>query len=158
MSTLELALPKTLAWEGNDKVTENPNDPGGLTKFGIAKASHPNVDIRALDLAKATAIYKAEFWDPVCIGIENQHAAEALFDLCVNLGKMNGVRVAQRSLGVLVDGSFGPKTLAAINQNPEGFVKSVAIERIRWYTNICRNKPSQKEFLVGWISRTLSFS
>lgn len=159
MSTdFKLALERTLIWEGGDKVTDNPNDPGGLTKFGISKRAYPKLDIRSLTKEQAAEIYRLNYWDPVTTGVEDQRAAESLFDLCVNLGKTNGIRVAQRSLGVLVDGVIGPKTLAAINQNPSQFVKSVAIERIRWYTNICKNKPTQREFIIGWVSRALSFA
>ena len=28
--------------EGGDKITRDPDDPGGLTKFGISKRSHPD--------------------------------------------------------------------------------------------------------------------
>ena len=41
----------------------DPDDPGGETNFGIAKRSHPDVDIANLTKAGAKEIYKAEYWD-----------------------------------------------------------------------------------------------
>ena len=158
MSNFKLALPKTLVWEGNDKITEDPDDAGGLTKYGIAKRSHPELDIANLTYEQAEAVYEKEYWLGTGSTVDNQRAAEALFDLCVNLGKVNGVRVAQRALGILVDGNLGPKSQAAINADPEKFINRVAIERIRWYSNLAGNKPSQVKYLRGWISRAIAFS
>ena len=44
----------------NDK-----RDPGGETKYGIAKRSYPNVDVRNLTRAQAVDIYRRDFWQRV---------------------------------------------------------------------------------------------
>jgi len=40
----------------------NPNDPGGETKYGISKRSYPNVDIKNLTPEQALEIYHRDFW------------------------------------------------------------------------------------------------
>ena len=40
----------------------DPKDPGGETNFGIAKRSHPDVDIENLTEDEAKDIYKEHYW------------------------------------------------------------------------------------------------
>jgi lysozyme family protein len=42
---------------------DHPDDPGGETKYGISKRSYPEVNIAALTLDKAKAIYREDYWD-----------------------------------------------------------------------------------------------
>jgi Glycosyl hydrolase 108 len=42
--------------------TNDPNDPGGETKFGISKRSYPDVDIASLTLEGAKDLYLRDFW------------------------------------------------------------------------------------------------
>ena len=41
----------------------DPDDPGGETNFGVAKRSHPDVDIANLTKDGAKEIYKEHYWD-----------------------------------------------------------------------------------------------
>tara|TARA_R100000963_G_C4537062_1_gene35886 strand:+ start:39 stop:254 length:216 start_codon:yes stop_codon:yes gene_type:complete len=41
----------------------DPDDPGGETNFGVAKRSHPDVDIANLTKDSAKEIYKEHYWD-----------------------------------------------------------------------------------------------
>ena len=42
-----LALQFALKWEGGDKYTNDPIDPGGETKYGISKRAYPDIDIKS---------------------------------------------------------------------------------------------------------------
>lgn len=51
-----------LKWEGG--YVNDPNDPGGKTKYGISKRSFPDLDIANLNLEKALDIYLENYWIP----------------------------------------------------------------------------------------------
>ena len=74
-------------------------DPGGYTKYGIAQAFHPGVDVAALDLARAEAIYHAEYW----VGAGCSDLAWPInvchFDAAVNLGNSAAGSLLRRDDG-----------------------------------------------------------
>jgi lysozyme family protein len=78
-------FPFTMRWEGWDKITNDPDDPGGLTRYGISKKANPDIDVAGLTLDQATAIYKARYWKPVTTGA-NDLLDMAAFDTAVNCG------------------------------------------------------------------------
>ncbi len=157
MADFNAAVSKTIAREGGSKITNDPADKGGLTKFGIAKASHPNVDVAALTEDQAKAIYKAEYWDKIRGDqLINQEVAEALFDTAVNMGCGMAVRLAQRAVNVPDDGAIGPGTINALNTVLVPlFLSRYKLAKIARYVDICKKDDSQRKFIIGWISRTL---
>ncbi|OXE36892.1 MAG: hypothetical protein CGW95_04725, partial [Phenylobacterium zucineum] len=54
--TFDQAFEVLIGHEGG--YTNNPQDPGGETKFGISKRAYPDQDIANLTLDAAKAIYK----------------------------------------------------------------------------------------------------
>jgi len=70
--------------EGN--YVNDPDDPGGATKFGISQRSYPALDIASLTLEDAKAIYQRDFWNR--LGLDNDPWPVALltFDAAVNQG------------------------------------------------------------------------
>ena len=106
----------------NDK-----NDPGGETRFGIDQASWAETqqrlptDVRAampahvrdLTFSQAEEVYLYAFWLHFqCNGFPPP-LAFALFDAAVNPGPGWAPRALQSALNVTVDGDIGPETLAA---------------------------------------------
>lgn len=91
----------------------DPRDPGGETRFGISKRSYPNVDIKALTLPDAVAIYFRDYWLPA--GCEHYPAsvAAAVFDAAVNQGVRTAVEMLQTALRVTSDGVVGTQTVSA---------------------------------------------
>ena len=78
------------------------------TNFGIAAASHPNVDIRALTWPQAKAIYHDEYWAPIHgdtlpIGVD-----ACVLDDAINAGVFAAIKRLQEAVGVMADGNFGP--------------------------------------------------
>lgn len=158
MADFEKAIVKTLAHEGGAKFTEDPNDRGGATKYGISQRSYPNLDIKNLTEKEARAIYKRDFWDRIRGDeIESQVIAENLFDTCVNMGVRTGSRLAQIALNITpADGIIGSASLEHINAASEAeFISNYTIAKIARYAHICNKDKTQSRYLLGWINRTL---
>ncbi|CAB4199600.1 Protein of unknown function DUF847, partial [uncultured Caudovirales phage] len=99
--------------EGGQKITNNPHDPGGLTKWGISQKAYPRLDIKALSEAQAFKIYEEDYWEPMRCESYSPAVALILFDAAVNQGVGGAIRMAQAVAGTLTDGILGPKTIAA---------------------------------------------
>ena len=91
----------------------DPQDPGGETKFGICKRSYPDVDIAALTQDDAIDIYYHDFWLPIRGDELSPALGFAAFDSSVNQGAHEATELLQEAVGARVDGVIGPKTLAA---------------------------------------------
>lgn len=158
MADFDIAVTKTLIHEGGSRVTDDPDDRGGLTKYGISQRSYPNLDIRNLTEDQAKEVYKRDYWDKVAGDkIKNQQVAENLFDTAVNMGPRTASRLAQIALDLTpVDGIIGPNSTKALNATaPETFMAEFTIAKIARYAYICNKNKSQKKYLLGWINRAL---
>lgn len=134
------AIEIVLAYEGGETVTENPNDPGGLTKWGISKKSHPNIDIRHLTKAGAMAIYYEEYWSKINAETLPYPVALCAFDTSVNCG-------TAFALGCL-------KVTAGL---PD-YVRALKIIELRQqhYNNLLRKNLKLLVFVNGWTARLFS--
>jgi lysozyme family protein len=158
MADFDKAIIKTLEHEGGATYTNDPDDPGGETKYGISKRAHPTVDIKNLTEAEAKAIYKRDYWNPIRgDDINSQLVAENIFDTAVNMGNRTASRLAQMALEIEpVDGIIGPQTLGVINKaNEEIFILKYTIAKIARYAHICNRRAESRKYLLGWINRTL---
>jgi lysozyme family protein len=84
MSDFDRAFTFVIGEEGN--YSNDPNDPGGETKFGISKRAHPDVDIVNLTEDGAKAIYKRDYWDVLGLDKLPWSVSLCLFDSAVNQG------------------------------------------------------------------------
>lgn len=91
----------------------DPRDPGGETKYGISKRSYPALNIKALDIGMAKAIYRKDFWDVLGDGCHPAIRYQA-FDFAVNSGIPTALRKLQQAINVADDGHFGPVSRAAL--------------------------------------------
>lgn len=158
MADFESAVAKTLIQEGGARITNDPNDPGGLTKYGISKRAYPNVDIVNLTEKEAKEIYKRDYWNRVQGNeIKEQSLAENIFDTAVNMGVKTTGRLVQLTLGVQpVDGIIGRQTLKALNQaDAEKFLTEFTLTKIARYAHLCNKNKSLSKYLLGWINRAL---
>ena len=156
MAAFETAFGKVLQHEGG--YVDDPNDPGGETKYGISKRQYPDVDIRNLTHQQAGRIYRRDYWEKVKgDDIKPQYVAENLFDFAVNAGVPRAVRTLQRILDVDVDGHFGPQTLRAVNQaDGQKLNLRLALARIDYYNELARKKSAMRPYLIGWTKRALA--
>ena len=122
------------------------------TKFGIAASSHPDLDIAALTLVEAQAIYQVSYWTPVRADELPPPLALLVFDAAVNCGVDRSVRWLQLAAGVRADGDFGSITLAAIHNAPgdgSALCAEFQAQRLAWMTML----PTWRSFDLGWSRR-----
>jgi lysozyme family protein len=160
-SKFNMAIERVLANEGI--YSNDPNDNGGETKYGISKRSYPNLDVRNLTLDDAKLIYYRDFWEPQPYEqIAYYEIAEKVFDLAVNIGTSNAHIVLQRALRavgnpVKEDGVFGKITLTAVNSsNPNEPLAALRSEAAGYYRNITAKNTNQSRFINGWLKRAYS--
>ncbi|MGB6555138.1 MAG: glycosyl hydrolase 108 family protein [Candidatus Binataceae bacterium] len=90
------AVSRVLEDEGG---TENaPDDPGGITRFGISAREYPTLDIANLTRADAIAIYYRDYWRPFGLDAAPGPIAAKVFDLAVNIGPSHAIGCLQRAL------------------------------------------------------------
>lgn len=154
----DVAYSFTASHEGN--ISNNTNDPGGLTKYGISKHAYPHLDIRSLTQGQAKEIYFSDYWIKFkCYKIPNKILAVKLFDMCVNMGGYQAIKLIQKCLqksghNIVVDGIIGGSTLNAISYTDSNtLIKLLTEEHMKFYETISRKNPRLINFLPGWIKR-----
>jgi lysozyme family protein len=155
IEAFEKAIAFVFRWEGF--MSNDPADKGGLTKYGISKAAHPEVDVANLTRDEAVEIYRRNYWQKLgCDRLEPAQAI-ALFDGAVQHGPTTAARMMQRAAGVRDDGIIGPRSVLAINTAAQAVLLERYIsERIRFYHQITVARPENSRFVSGWINRALA--
>lgn len=152
MSGFDDALALILDLEGGGKITDDPADPGGLTRWGISQRAYPDLDIRNLSRDEAAAIYRRDYWQPMGCDGYPYVTALMLFDCAVNQGLPTAARLAQAAAGVAVDGIIGPRSRAAIAAaHPVAFTAQIAVARLDRY----RHAGGANRFFRGWAARVV---
>lgn len=138
----EKAIQFVLKWEGG--LSNDKDDPGGLTIYGICARSYPNDVQKMYELWKANKkeeakkiaidIYKKNYWDKS--GCDNlPYPLDIIvFDTAVNMG----VGTAQ---GIL----------KASQKDPLLYI----LLRIKRYRDIALANPKSAKFFLGWINRVV---
>ena len=135
----------------------DPDDPGGETNFGVAKRSHPDVDIANLTKDGAKEIYKEVYWDKNKVESLSENLRHIYFDMCVNQGRGRAVKILQlaanaKGAGLKVDGGMGPMTISAMDGVE---LQRVRAYRIKYYADLVTRKPDLEKFYFGWYRRAL---
>lgn len=107
---------KLIGHEGG--YSNDENDPGGETKFGISKRAYPAENIRNLTLDRAKEIYYKDYWGPAGCEAVPEAIRFDLFDTAVNSGVRTAIKLLQRAVGETDDGVLGPLTLQALQSMP----------------------------------------
>lgn len=148
------AIKKVIIAEGGSKITEDKDDSGGLTKYGISQKAYPTLDIRNLTEAQAILIYKKDYWDKISGDKLPYNIAYALFNQGVVRGVGAAVATAQRVLGLTADGGLGFVTLSKlISIDEKKFIASFLAKSIEEAKALAAKRPKDQKYLNGWINR-----
>jgi lysozyme family protein len=170
--------------EGGPKITDDPNDRGGVTKYGISQRAFPDLEIRDLTEDMAKAIYHREYWEPLRLDELDDEYGDGLderaeyayflvrnvFLFGVNAGVGRAAKFLQFAFNCIrkqtdeplaEDGAIGPKTLKAVNAYiAHGYGQALHLAfiatMVAHYNNIVKNNPSQRRFIRGWLNRIYS--
>ena len=177
MAKFIISLQKIVTNEGG--YINDPDDLGGETYKGIARNSHGSwqgwalieqfkskpdfphsLDTNSQLQNLVEQFYLNNFWLPLNAElIQNQTSADSVFDFAVNSGLTTATRLVQSIVGTKIDGVIGEITLNKINSMDFGYFQAaLTVAKMEYYMNIIRKRPTSKKFLLGWISRSLSFN
>lgn len=157
--TLPEALRLMFGHEGG--YVNNPNDPGGPTKYGITHrtlAAHRGVrsvtaaQVRDLTLSEAEEIYRKSYWMQSGGDLLPRGLDYAAFDFGVNSGPARAIKSLQKIVGVAQDGIVGGQTLNAVENYGGGIrklIRDYCDERMRFL----RALRTWASFGRGWTIR-----
>jgi len=159
---------------GHEKgYVNDPDDPGGETKYGITKRAFPNEDIKNLTLERAKEIYYNNYWNTKKLNLDDiakfdDKIAIELFDTGVNQGIVTASKYLQEALNLLnrneklfpdmkVDGWVGETTMNNLNKlrsyDKPALLKVLNGLQFMRYYNIVKRNPTQEKFFSGWMKR-----
>ena len=160
-ATFEKFKPLLIPLEG-DKLTNIPEDSGGLTRYGISQVMHPEIDVANLTLDKAYNRYEKNYRNLYKLNaIDSQDIANKLMSFLINMNPNTAIKILQHAINhcggnVVEDGVFGVATTTYVNTlSPMWLLDRFRIEGALFYLRIVKEKPSQIKFLVGWCKRAL---
>lgn len=156
-----------------------PQDKGGETYAGIARAFHPKwegwtiIDMKKSrykdgviprntkfpDIQFLVERFYRDMWDRNYFGqIHSQDIANLLFDYYVHSGSY-AVKAIQKLAGAVTDGVMGPKTIQAINTYPNQarLHDNLKAQREAFLESLIKADPSQEVFRGGWMARIARF-
>ena len=172
-------IPVILKHEGG--LADHKKDPGGVTNWGVSLryllSEKPSAfagidldidndgdvdadDVRAMPQATAIEIYRRGWWERYGYSRLLPPMDLKVFDTSINAGPGRAHRLLQEALNSLgtalvVDGSLGPKTIAAANAlNNKPLLEAYRAQQAQFYRDLVASNPAQfGGFLLGWLRR-----
>lgn len=169
------AFKDLMKWEG-EQYTNDPDDPGGETKYGISKKAFPNINIKELTLDQAEKIYYSKYWKIAkCADILEAcgyELAQKVFNIAVNIGPVTAIKLLQRAMWSAFrpseakqvrediftylkdDGVMGPITNGMLNLiNSDALLATFKSEVASYYRILIERNNSLKKYEKGWLRR-----
>jgi len=163
----------------------DPDDPGGATKFGVTIGTLRRLgvdvdgdgdvdvnDVKALDKETAARIYKRHYFERPRIAELPETIQASVFDMYVNAGA-NAIKILQRllrdmRLEVSVDGALGPQSIGAAREAerraPDHLFDAYGIARRNYYYALADRRAASRKYARrrdggkgGWIVRAEEF-
>ncbi len=163
----------------------DPDDPGGPTKFGVTLATLRRLgldltrdgkvsraDVKAMSRTRARDVFIRDYFFRPRIDRLPTPLQASVFDMTVNSGA-NGVKILQRLLRdmghrIAIDGAIGPQTIRAtelaLEEAPEHLADAYGIARRNYYYGLGDRRRRLRKFARrrdggkgGWIKRAEEF-
>ncbi len=183
MKTVTQIAAEIVAREGG--YVNDPDDPGGATKFGVTLATLQRLgidktgdgrvdvaDVRALTRADAERIFVEHYFRRPRLAELPVSVQASVFDMYVNAGA-NAVKILQRlatrmGFAATDDGVVGPRTIQAAQQADAAaagyFADAYGIARRNYYYALGDARPASRKYARtrtggkgGWILRAEEF-
>lgn len=149
--SLSLALDWIIKIEGG--YVNDPDDPGGETKYGISKRAFPTEDIRNLTEERARFLYAEGYWTPGCSALDkiSPALAVAYFDMVVNSGRTAARRVLYSSMGFDPDTAVKWTDVEARVRHlgTDAALIAFLLERVFFLNSLAHSR----KYIRGWINR-----
>ena len=134
-------------FEGGGVTTDDPLDPGGLTRFGVSQRSFPDEDIRNMSRSRAATLFQQIHGKEINVDKLDEPLRTALFDFAVNSGAPQAKTSLHRVLGLapraaMSERIVGQQTLDAIRElGVERVTRELNEDRQRFLNDLAANKP-----------------
>lgn len=167
MTPFETALAYLIQNEGTT-YTNDPQDAGGPTKFGVTLKAFSlfknreiaPIEIEALTQDEVNSFYDVLYWQRLrCPRMRDTNIATGIFDMGVLFGVLHASIACQQALAFLgeplaVDAVIGDKTLLLLNRIERSkFIDAFQTFILRRIETVIRNKPSNEKYRKGWVNR-----
>jgi hypothetical protein len=105
--------------------------------------------------------YRNRFWNMWLAQLNSDELCKRVFDFAVSGGSSTSVRCLQQAVNsftlsdpLVVDGEWGPKTVAATNAcNPLTVIAAFRQQLVAYYQAIVAANPAKAKYLDAWITR-----
>lgn len=136
-------------------VSDRPatEDPGGLTKYGVARRYHPvitDAQWATWSPADSYALFRAEYWDRAHCDEMPAPVAAMVFDGAIQHGVNTALGLLQEILRVRPDGRWGPVTKEALGRRDALWTaQHLLARRARYYMTLDNWEANAN----GWLIR-----
>jgi lysozyme family protein len=165
MNRFDYCLAVVLRAEGG--YSDRQADRGGPTNAGITQKTYDQFrkgsslsprDVKLITADEVTAIYRTMYWVVAKCGILPPPLDLYVFDGAVNHGPGRATKILQGVLGVGADGSFGPVSISALQEETTAghlaeLCDNYLAARLDFYDDIVENDPTQRANINGWRNR-----
>lgn len=162
-------IARVIVREGGSAYTNDPDDAGGPTKYGVTQGALSEWrgrpvsadEVRALTEAEAIEIYRRRYFPAGVEVVKDPAFLELFFDYGVNSGPAAATKALQTVLKRIgkyagdIDGGFGKMTrdaLATVDNVPALFY-ALKCERYEAYMRYIGRVPTQAKYATGWSNR-----
>lgn len=152
-----------------DAITNDPDDSGGRTQYGISEKANPEVwKDGVVTPEERQEVYFQKYIAPFK-AISDGPLLHQLVDFGVTSGTETSIRTLQQLVGVAADGIIGPRTLSAVENYPSGVLFGTPVPgavllnlafrdaRTMFYAAVAKRRPKDLKFLLGWLRRVQEF-